>query len=301
MKNKILKIMGVVMAVAMLASFMVAGMPVSAVGGPLSSNASVNNFVNVNLPSTVAGTDVLLLAQDGNTLYAAVYEPAPGSPDTTNSYWVKMSTDGGYTWKDTTMDEEWYDTANATPHLGTIVDMVVSPAGDGVLYVAFLGNGTAGSPVIYKIAGEGTGTITSIRTIVNEADDQATKLFDIDVYYDATSKVNYVMAATDIDALVIRDAGSFSEWTPLELVESGYGGIGVVEACFAPDFANSSIIWAIYDTYDGTGTSDHLALASTTGNGNWNSTYDEIVFNNTDVDYAVTSEGATAVDIAFPD
>jgi hypothetical protein len=324
MKNRILKIMGIVMTIAMLASFMVIGSPVSAAGGPLVP--SNNNFAGLVTPSVAyVGTDVILLEVDGNTIYGAIYEPATPL-DTTNSYWVVKSVDGGYTWTDTTLNEAWYDSIIATvnPSLGAIVDIEVAASGNGTVYVAFGGNGTTfNSAKIYKIAAKGAGGITSLRDVVNEGDVFAKAIYDLDIYYDAAAHIDYVMVGSDIDALVIRDAGTLEEWIPLGLIDldgvdnvignlDDYVGLGVFEVAFAPDFATSSIIWALFDTGNDItstparnvyGADDVVALAATTGNGIWNANFDPVVFDGADdIGSLITvgSAGATALDMAFP-
>jgi len=291
-----MKVLGIVMTVAMLASFMVVGSPVSAVGGPLAANQSNNNFVNVNLPTTYAGYDVIILEVDGNTLYAGVWD--------TTDYWVVKSVDGGYNWTDTTLNKAWYAgiVAGSNPALGAIVDIVASPAGDGTVYVGFGGSNNLavaipGTTGVYKIANRGAGTVTQLSPIVSEGDVMASYLYDMDVFWDSVTRTAYVMVATDIDALVYDDTGIFHEWTPLQLIDKNgidpvdptddYTGLGVVKAEFAPDFASSNVIWAICDTGDdnvGTfgGVLNTLALCSTTGTGTWNATFDEIIFDGAD-------------------
>ena len=70
MKNRISKILGVVMAIAMLASIMVVGpAAASAAGNP----AVINSWENLTLPTTDENTDVILLTQaEDGTIYAAV-------------------------------------------------------------------------------------------------------------------------------------------------------------------------------------------------------------------------------------
>jgi len=90
MKNKILKIMGIVMTIAMLASFMVVGSPVSAAGGP--TVPSINEWEGVVLPSTVPNSDVELIEQaNDGTIFISVLQYFPGhftaSADTDNFNW----------------------------------------------------------------------------------------------------------------------------------------------------------------------------------------------------------------------
>ena len=254
MKTKIAKILGVVLSVALLSSLAIVAAPVAAAPG-------VNAFDDIALPSSeFGGTDVTILAfnADGSVIYAAVYD----------GDWALMkSEDGGFTWDDTTMDTVWYAAAGG---IGDIVDIVVSPLDDTTVYVAFAGG------KIFKVADEGDGGISVVTTIKNEEGVNATALYDIDIYFDASSDANYILAGTNIDALVYKDAGLFEEWVPLSLIDycgpdnipSGtddYLGYGALEVAFAPDFASSSIIWAVYDNSDTTGdsTSDPMSNPAT--------------------------------------
>ena len=98
MKNKIMKIMGIVMTVAMLASFMVAGLPVSAAGNP----ASVNAWQGVTLPNTVPGTNVELIEQanDGTIFISVFFDDAAtiGTVSITADTWAMFKSTDGYTW-----------------------------------------------------------------------------------------------------------------------------------------------------------------------------------------------------------
>jgi len=105
MKNKIVKILGVVLAVAILVGLLIPAMPVSA--GTLSWTAAT-------LPSTknfqlVQGFDANLysVAPDGKTIFAygaaeGDVEEVDGSPVTTKLY---KSVDGGVTWTDKNIGE----------------------------------------------------------------------------------------------------------------------------------------------------------------------------------------------------
>jgi len=294
MKKKFTKILGVVLTLALLLSLGIMAAPVAAVPG-------TNAWGDIDLPSDeFEGTDITILAfdADGSTMYGAVDD---------DDWALMKSTDGGFTWDYTTMDFAWYDSVGG---LGDIVDIVVSPAGDGVIYVAFE-NGT-----IYKVADEGAGGISVITTIKNEEGVNATKLYDIDVFYDAAGDdSNYVLAATDIDALVFKDAGLFEEWVPLSLIDycgpdnipgggDDYVGVGVLEIAFAPDFATTSFIWAVFDIgndnmdyYDGG--DDVLALVSTVGTGTWNTVFDELIFDGGDTDEVIPAS-TYPVGMAFP-
>jgi hypothetical protein len=98
MKNRILKIMGIVMTVAMLASFMVIGSPVSAAGNP----ASVNDWQGVRLPNTIPGTNVELIEQanDGTIFISVFFDDAAtiGTVSITADTWAMFKSTDGYTW-----------------------------------------------------------------------------------------------------------------------------------------------------------------------------------------------------------
>jgi hypothetical protein len=71
MKNKLLKILGIVMTISMLASFMVAGPAVSAAGAA----ATINAWETLTLPTTVPNSDVILIeqAEDGTIFISVAY------------------------------------------------------------------------------------------------------------------------------------------------------------------------------------------------------------------------------------
>ena len=297
MKNKISKILGVVLSVALLSSLAVIAAPVAAAPG-------VNAFGNIDLPSDdFEGTNVTILAfnADGSIMYAAVEDGGDWA--------VMKSEDGGFNWEDTTMDFAWY---TATGSLGRIVDIVVAPSNDGTVYVGY------SSGKVYRMLDEGEGTATVLTTIKNEEGINATTLYDIDVFYDDASGANYVLVGTNIDALVFKDAGLFEEWVPLNLIDyagadnvpggsDDYLGYGVLAVAFAPDFASSSIIWAVWDNSTTTGDStsspmsapNYLELASTVGTGVWNTVFESLPFDNTTYADEIPAS-QYPVDIAFP-
>jgi len=90
--------MGIVMTVAMLASFMVAGLPVSAAGNP----ASVNTWEGVTHPNTVPGTNVELIEQanDGTIFISVFFDDAAsiGTVSITADTWAMFKSTDGYTW-----------------------------------------------------------------------------------------------------------------------------------------------------------------------------------------------------------
>jgi len=129
MKSKIFKVLGVMLSLALCLSF-VAVAPVSAAPG-------VNAWDDIALPSTEwENTNVTLLAFDGDVMYGAV-------EDQWGDWALVKSTDGGFTWDETVMGFDWYDDNPDVDDVGGIVDdaaimdIVVSPSGDGTVYVAF--------------------------------------------------------------------------------------------------------------------------------------------------------------------
>jgi hypothetical protein len=106
MKNKIMKVLGIVMTVAMLASFMVAGAPVSAAGNP----ASINEWEGVTLPTMVPVSDVDLIEQanDGTIFISVFFGTATifdGVAMGLNT-WAMLKSMDGYAWEATNVNNE---------------------------------------------------------------------------------------------------------------------------------------------------------------------------------------------------
>jgi len=254
-KNKIHRILGVVLTLALLSSLaIVAAVPVAAQPGE-------NEWDEIDLPVVAPGTDVDLLAQaaDG-TLFASVYKSATG-----DDYIIYKSTDGGWTWKATEFSSNVEITAIAcAPNWGS----------NDTVYVA------DGDANVYRCTDAADDDPILLRTVVGDTPTEpleaAGTVYDMDLWYDGSDI--WIMVATDLDIMVMRDA-LFEAWLDMDLSISfdgdhtdAYGdpiaefsGFGRAFVCrFAPDFNESSTIWAILRDDDG----DYW-IASTKSPGQW--------------------------------
>jgi len=242
MKTKIMKVLGVVMTIAMLASFMVAGAPVSAAGGPLTP--SINEWEGVTLPSMIPGTDVDLIeqAKDG-TIFISVYNEAAPS-------WSMYKSTDGYTWTLTNINNQ----ANRI----TAIEPSANYAVDKTVYVAINTSGL-GYTTLYRCTnGAAVGTPVGEMGMISAgmgASLNASYIYSLDSYYDGSYV--WLLAATDIDVFAIRDdRGLTTVWTDMQLSETLGGeysdydplpeGVEVYKAMFAPDYASTGVIWAVY-------------------------------------------------------
>jgi hypothetical protein len=277
MKKKISRILGVVLSLALLSSFFIAAAPVAAQPGQ-------NAWDTIDLPQVFPGSDVgpMDIAPDG-TIYCAFWDRDSTPPDT---IMVMKSMDGGFNWIPTTH----MIVAPSIPD-DIITDIQVSPnyLEDGRIYVAHR-NGN-----LYRLEDEGNGLPILLKHPYATDHDPglASLLHDIDLWFDG----NYVwiLAATDVDVLVLKDDPMFEAWRDqdLSLHDDWDVGLdyfyGAVEVAFAPDFEQSSLIWAVFvDDYG-----DHT-IASTINPGQWGWLIDDVY-----VDHPATAE--VYVDIAFPD
>lgn len=271
MKKKIHRILGVVLTLALLSSLaIVAAVPVAAQPGE-------NEWGEIDLPVVAPGTDVDLLAQaaDG-TLFASVFYD--GTYGTTTAEKAKRNTwaivksvpnaDGiaGFTWKDT----------GFTKHVPEITAIACAPnwGSNDTVYVA------DDAANVYRCTDAADDDPILLRTVVGDTPDEtleaADTVYDMDLWYDGSDI--WIMVATDLDIMVMRDA-LFEAWLDMDLSisfdgdhEDAYGdpiaessGFGRAFVCrFAPDFNESSTIWAILRDDNG-----YYWIASTKSPGQW--------------------------------
>jgi hypothetical protein len=282
MKGKFAKLFGVAATLALLMGLFVSTAPVSAAPGE-------NEWDEIDLPPVDdwAGTDigVMAIAPDG-TMFASVW--FDGEWD------IVMSTDGGFTWDDTTLTGlpdgnvlDWMD-GGETP-----VDIVISPnwPDDTTVYVGIL-NGE-----VYRLGNAGEADPVKLIPIVDsdgvDLTEQDGFLYDLDIFWDGSN--NWVAAATDLDVFLIRDA-LFESWRDFEMATETEleDWAWAVQVDFAPDFASSGVLWAIAAFPE----NNELTLSSTVSPGQWGNNIDEVMFENLDGDYIWWTP---FVDIAFPD
>ena len=245
MKSKISKILGVVLSLTLLSSLAMIAVPVSAATGP-----GTNAWQEVLLPETMPGIQVriLELAPNGD-LYAGVVHDSGGSE--TMALW--KSEDGGYNWEETPLDNDYLDGA-------FIYSIAVSPDSQTVYVGTDDGYGSYLYARIWKIEDAGEGVPVPLQTIYGidegESLEYADMVYDLEVWSDG--QYNYVLAACDIDVLILRDA-LIETWVDLDLTgtyEDGSPSFDVApRASFAPDFETSFLIWAIV-ILDNTGSGD---------------------------------------------
>ena len=235
MKSKISKILGVVLSLALLSSLAMIAVPVSAATGP-----GTNTWQEVMLPETMPGIQVriLELAPNGD-LYAGVVHDSGGMETMS----LMKSTDGGWNWEETALDDFYLDGA-------FIYSIAVSPDSQTVYVGTDDGYGSYEYARIWKIEEAGEGVPVPLQTIygIDESEnlEYADYVYDLEVWSDG--QYNYVLAGTDIDVLVLRDA-LIETWVDLDLTgayEDGSPSFEMaVKASFSPDFESSFLVWAI--------------------------------------------------------
>jgi len=276
MKNKISRILGVVLTLALLSSLAVVTAPVAAQPGE-------NVWDDIGMPTLYEDTDVGHMEITSNgVLFAALYD------EYDISWSVVRSEDDGYTWVPTELDAFYLggDLYSAA----AITDIVASPnyANDEVVYVACYGGG------VYRLGDAGDAMPILLKHPYANLNDtgSATELYDIDVWFDG--EYNWIMAATDVDVLVLKDDPMFENWRDqdLSIFDEGNGAFNwVYEVAFAPDFAASSLIWAIMADDD---TPEDFWVVSTINPGQWGWLVDA-------VEVSLVTDASPFVDLAFPD
>ncbi len=264
MKKKIVKVLGVVLSLALLSSLAIVSAPVSAAPG-------TNAWGEIGMPTLEAetGVGVMAVAPDG-TIYAAILN-AEGS-----NYWsVWKSVDKGVSWTATKF----------TGNTSRISDIAISPnyASDGTVYVSRM------NADIYRMTGKGADTPILLKSCVDSGVNTATTVYDLDLWYDG-SKV-WILAATDIDVLVLKDA-LFEDWKDQQLVPPP-ANRAAYEVAFAPDFNSSNLIWAVIDNGAG-----HFQVTSTVSPGQWGLTISNVNLQKQGGAFVDVCEW---VDIEFPD
>jgi len=252
MKKKISKILGVVLSLALLSSLAIVSVPVAAQPGE-------NEFEAIDGPpiATNTGVGVMGIAPDG-TIYAAVLNAAD-----LGRWSVWKSVDEGTNWDPT----EFTGYASSG---GEITDIAISPnyEADGTFYVSLL------DARIFRIGDEGDATPVLLKSCVDSYGTTAGSVYDLDLWYDGD--VNWILAGTDLDVMVLRDA-LFEDWRDQELASYG-DERPAYEVAYAPDFNSSELIWAVVDTalYGG----GWFMVTSTVSPGQWGNTIEDALLIN---------------------
>ena len=267
-----MKVLGVVMTVAMLASFMVAGAPVTAAG----SATVINEWEKLSMPSLAPGTDVDLIEQanDGTIFISVLDDGADNIVGTDDDRWAMYKSTDGYNWTLTNIN-------NKTTRI-TAIEPSANYAVDKTVYVAVDTSLTAADPALqfgyttlYRCTnGAAVGTPIGEMGMISSGMGgtlNAGYIYSLDSYYDGSYV--WLLAATDIDAFAIRDdKGLTTVWTDMQLSETLGGeysdmvlpavGVEVYKAMFAADYASTGVIWAVYyDEYESPALASRFAAA----------------------------------------
>jgi hypothetical protein len=273
MKNKVLKVLGVVLSLALLSSLAMIATPVSAAPGQ-------NDFAEVLTPGVMpnTGVGIMAIAPDG-TIYAAVVEASP------YGWTIYKSVDDGYSWTATSLDSGILDST----YWDEPTDIVISPnyAEDETFYVSTYGAD------IYRVTEAGDAYPILLKAAVDSYGDTANRIYDMDLWYDGSEI--WIMAGTDIDVLVMQD-NTFAPWLDQELRPYD-ASTNAFEVAFAPDFDSSGLIWAIVEDHSGGYNDDGFLVTSTYSPGQWGWVYDDCPVIDQDDGYINDSR---YVDIAFP-
>ncbi|MFC1956315.1 hypothetical protein ACFLWZ_07385 [Chloroflexota bacterium] len=162
----------------------------------------------------VTDSDIIFLAvaPDG-TLFASVYDADD------DDYTIKRSTDQGYTFKNTELEDQ----AEA------LVGIAISPdyEDDEIFYV--LGE----DATVWRMEDTGDANPKELRPIPG-----ANNGYSIAAMYDGDD--NFVAVGTEDDVFVIKDT-YFSDWVDQNLNDAA------IAVAFAPDFEDSELVWAVTD------------------------------------------------------
>jgi hypothetical protein len=309
MKNKILKILGVVATVAMLSSFVV--IPASAAG------PGTNVWGEITLPKVmpVSAVDQMEIGPDG-TLYVSVAVTSDGDPgdDIPDGGWndelwtMYKSIDAGVTWTATKLDAD---------KIGPDVRITaIAAAGNGMVYVATY-DMVSNRAAVWKCPDKGDGEPFPLQALIDNQANPADYVYDLEVWTDGVS--NWVMAAVHInnsytpvlptgEVLVLRD-GLFEAWRDMDLSSSfndkmnvDVGRVDVaLKAKFAPDFNTSFMLYALISVFlddnPDPGEGHYFVLTATGANspGAWGTVIDDARF----YDYDMDGDTGDIVDFQF--
>jgi len=236
MKKKYSRILGVALALMLLASLFGFAAPVSAGNVAWTAIANPGGVLATGL--NLANVDVgpVAVSPDGGTIFAPVITETPiaGVGEGSGAAWVDadadavvdsfallMSTDGGHNWTATGLVNQ--------PAL--ITGIAISPnfATDGTMYVA-------SGITVFRSTDKGV-TFIALKPILDSGGIAIAAINSIDMWPGSPA---YVMVGTNRDVLVLKDS-VFEDWRDQELGNP----TAAVAVAFAPDFATTNYIWAV--------------------------------------------------------
>jgi len=275
MKNKIVKILGVVLTLALLSSLAIIASPVVAAPGQ-------NTFGKVTTPTVRpnTGVGVMAIAPDG-TIFAAVVEGADPVADTEPYGWtIYKSTDDGYSWTATTLTSDILDSVTWDEP----TDIVISPNydEDKTFYVSTY------NANIYRMEDAGTTYPQLLKSPVDSWGHVPNRIYDMDLWYDGSEV--WILIGTDYDVLVMEDT-TFAPWLDQELMPGEDVHARAYEVAFAPDFDETGLIWAVVE--DG----GDFMVTGTYSPGQWGWVFQDLYLEDQD---STPINASRYVDIAFP-
>ena len=220
MKKKYSRILGVALALMLLASLFGFATPVSAANVAWSTIANPSALsIAMNRADFEVGP--IAVSPDGNTLFAAIVAETAlaGVAGAGQSALVQSS--NGYTWTATGLINQ------PAPITGIAVSS--NFAADGTMCVA-------SGATVFRSINQGE-TFIALKPILDSGAIPITAINSIAMWAGTPA---YVMVGTDRDVLVLRDS-VFEDWRDQELGNP----LPAVAVAFAPDFATSNYIWAV--------------------------------------------------------
>jgi len=212
MKNKMMKVLGVVLTLAVLAGLLISAVPVS---------ADNQAWSNLSQPTVTAGSNanVYAISGDGKTMY--LY-------DTGTNLKLYKSTDGGYTWSNSGLD-----TGTTFLHGKAITKIVISSKDSSELLA------TEGTN-LYRSTNSGqtwtttgpTGTIRSIAIAESTSGSSA-----------------YLVGTDGAVYLYDPDDDNGGDWTAINA--TAWSGADAVAVAFSPNYASDTAIIALAGAVSG--------------------------------------------------
>jgi len=203
---------------------------------------------------------------------------------------LMKSVDGGITWLPTALDSD---------KIGNdyIITAIAAAPDSEMIYVAveYLYGSYAR---VWKCPNGAADDPFPLQAIIDSsATDTAVDIYDLEVWSDGSN--NWVMAATDIDVLVLQD-GLFEPWRDMDL-SSSFGSFNdAYVAKFDPNFNTTFLIWALIDN----GGDFILTCTGANSPGMWGTVIQDADFNGeaglTGTDYRVDFEFADGYDSDSP-
>jgi hypothetical protein len=280
------------------------------IAAPVSAEPGTNVFNDIMLPAVdpVSAIDQLEIANNGD-LYASVGRTDTGDPvpPGVEQWWLEKSVDGGKTWTHTAL--------NPTKIGDEVRITAIAAAPDSdMIYVAVKDvSGPGGTARVWKCPNGAMDDPYPIQALIDSSGvTEAEYIYDLEVWSDGTN--NWVLAATDIDVLVLRD-GLFEPWRDMDLSSSfdpdglggGTWGGDAYKAKFDPNFDTSFLLWALIDVYDVGSTGEWEFVLTCTGAnspGQWGTVIQDCTFEGytdmTSTDPRVDFEFATGYDNDAP-